>query len=162
MHIDHLASILLVYVLHMHSDLINTTVLTLNIDIASRMFTIALMSTSLSSSAGRFLCSEWMQRFTEHQETHYAPIDSTTLELDAAGLTPWTSRVHALWPSLTRLQTEGDYAPGDIATDTRRATGTCHEAFCYTRSCSHSIVSGITSRSYIGQSVCCSSGFPRV
>ena len=64
-----LVSILLVYVLHMHSDLINTTAPTLNIDIAPRMFAIALVPTTLSSSAGRFLCSECMQRFTEREET---------------------------------------------------------------------------------------------
>ena len=51
MHADPLTSILLVYILHMYSALINTTSSTHHIHIASRMFAVALVPITLSSSA---------------------------------------------------------------------------------------------------------------
>ena len=51
MHADHLASILLVYILHIYSALMNTASFTRHIHIALRMFALALVSVALSSSA---------------------------------------------------------------------------------------------------------------
>ena len=64
MHADHLASILLVYILHIYSALMNTASFTRHIHIALRMFALALVSVALSSSANQQILDDFVPSIT--------------------------------------------------------------------------------------------------